>query len=49
MTSSDFDVLIDMGFEKERAELAIKQTGGRMISIALIGYLKLQVHLLIWT
>jgi hypothetical protein len=26
---SDLDTLVDMGFEKERAELAVKQTGGR--------------------
>jgi len=26
---SDIDNLIDMGFERERAELAIKQAGGR--------------------
>ncbi|MCJ1308331.1 hypothetical protein MMC25_001984 [Agyrium rufum] len=28
MTSSDLDVLIDMGFERERAELAVKKSGG---------------------
>jgi len=26
--SSDLDSLIDMGFDRERAELAVKQTGG---------------------
>ena len=28
-TQSDLDVLLDMGFEKERAELAVKKSGGR--------------------
>ncbi|MCJ1260908.1 hypothetical protein MMC22_000772 [Lobaria immixta] len=28
MTSSDLEVLLDMGFEKSRAELAVKRTGG---------------------
>jgi len=28
MASSDLSVLVDMGFEKERAELAVKKTGG---------------------
>ena len=28
MASSDLDTLIDMGFEKPRAELAVKKTGG---------------------
>ena len=28
--SSDLDTLIDMGFEQPKAELAVKQTGGRM-------------------
>jgi len=28
MASSDLNVLLDMGFEKERAELAVKKTGG---------------------
>ncbi|KAI9887576.1 MAG: hypothetical protein M1823_000560 [Watsoniomyces obsoletus] len=28
MASSDFDVLLDMGFDKERAEMAVKKTGG---------------------
>lgn len=27
--ASDLEQLIDMGFEKERAELAVKATGGR--------------------
>lgn len=30
MASSDLSVLLDMGFEKERAELAVKKTGGCM-------------------
>lgn len=30
MTASDLDVLLDMGFEKPRAELAVKNTGGSM-------------------
>lgn len=28
MASSDLSVLCDMGFEKERAELAVKKSGG---------------------
>lgn len=28
MTQSDLEVLIDMGFERERAELAVKRSGG---------------------
>ncbi|KAH8821155.1 ubiquitin-related domain-containing protein [Xylogone sp. PMI_703] len=28
MAASDLSVLLDMGFEKERAEMAVKQTGG---------------------
>ncbi|KAI9789706.1 MAG: hypothetical protein M1816_005881 [Peltula sp. TS41687] len=28
MASSDLDVLLDMGFEKERAEMAVKKSGG---------------------
>ena len=29
MTQSDLEQLLAMGFDKERAELAIKQSGGR--------------------
>jgi hypothetical protein len=29
MTQSDLDLLLDMGFEKARAELAVKKNGGR--------------------
>ena len=29
MGQSDLEVLIDMGFEKARAEIAVKKTGGR--------------------
>lgn len=32
MTSSDLEVLLEMGFEKSRAELAIKTTGGSKLS-----------------
>jgi hypothetical protein len=32
MAASDLSVLIDMGFEEERAQLAVKQTGGRMFT-----------------
>ena len=28
-TQSDLDVLLDMGFGKQRAELAVKRSGGR--------------------
>jgi hypothetical protein len=28
MANSNLDQLIDMGFEKERAEIAVKQSGG---------------------
>ncbi len=28
MASSDFDVLLDMGFDTERAEMAVEKTGG---------------------
>jgi len=33
MASSDLSVLLDMGFEKERAELAVKKTGGCKYSL----------------
>ncbi len=29
MGQSDLEVLIDMGFEKARAEIAVKKSGGR--------------------
>jgi len=29
MATSDLNMLLDMGFEKERAELAVKKTGNR--------------------
>jgi hypothetical protein len=29
MGQSDLEVLIDMGFEKTRAEIAVKKSGGR--------------------
>jgi hypothetical protein len=31
-TPSDLNLLLDMGFDKERAELAVKKTGGRMFA-----------------
>lgn len=31
MVSSDLGTLIEMGFEKERAELALKNSGGCML------------------
>jgi UBX domain-containing protein 1/4 len=33
MSTSDLDQLIDMGFERERAEMAVKKTGGCMLSV----------------
>jgi hypothetical protein len=33
MGSSDLEVLIDMGFEKVRAEMAVKKTGGCKYSL----------------
>jgi hypothetical protein len=30
MTTSDLDQLIEMGFDKERAEIAVKKSGGRV-------------------
>ena len=36
MASSDLDTLIDMGFEKPRAELAVKKTGGCESTIRII-------------
>lgn len=42
MTSSDLSVLLDMGFEKERAELAVKKSGGcKCVWSTLVWYLKL--------
>jgi UBX domain-containing protein 1/4 len=29
MAQSDLDLLLDMGFERARAELAVKKSGGR--------------------
>jgi hypothetical protein len=29
MTNTDLEVLVDMGFDKERAQLAVKSSGGR--------------------
>jgi hypothetical protein len=33
MTKSDVDMLLEMGFEQARAELAVKKTGGRQYSM----------------
>lgn len=33
MATSDLNMLLDMGFEKERAEMAVKKTGGRKSSL----------------
>ena len=30
MAQTDLELLLEMGFEKARAELAVKKTGGRM-------------------
>ena len=32
MASSDLEVLVDMGFERERAEMAVKRSGGCRLS-----------------
>ena len=34
--ASDLDTLIDMGFEKQRAEMAVRKTGGCMLLMFLI-------------
>ncbi|KAJ9642556.1 hypothetical protein H2199_004937 [Coniosporium tulheliwenetii] len=33
MATSDLNMLLDMGFEKERAEMAVKKTGGLQAAI----------------
>jgi hypothetical protein len=33
MTTSDLDQLIEMGFDRERAELAVKKSGGRVFPL----------------
>ena len=38
MASSDLDVLLDMGFERPRAELAVKKTGGRTRPLLSVNY-----------
>jgi hypothetical protein len=39
MGSSDLELLIDMGFEKVRAEMAVKKTGGcKYLSSSLHGF-----------
>ena len=40
MAQSDLDLLLEMGFDRERAELAVKRTGGREIP-SLATYLQL--------
>jgi hypothetical protein len=35
-TPSDLDQLLEMGFDKQRAELAVKKTRGREFSYALL-------------
>lgn len=35
MATSDLDQLIEMGFDKDRAELAVKKNGGRKCSLPL--------------
>jgi hypothetical protein len=37
--ASDLDVLIDMGFDKARAEMAVKKTGGCILSSSAYIYL----------
>lgn len=39
--ASDLDQLVDMGFDKDRAELAVKQTGGRRFCLAFYPQLRL--------
>jgi hypothetical protein len=36
MTSSDLDVLLDMGFDKERATIAVKKSGGCKLNLPVI-------------
>lgn len=38
MGPSDLNLLLDMGFDKQRAELAVKKTGGRASGPYLIKY-----------
>ena len=38
MASTDYDVLVDMGFDKERATLAVKKSGGCMLHFLIHGY-----------
>lgn len=33
---SDLDQLLDMGFEKARAEIAVKKSGGRTLTLPLL-------------
>lgn len=37
---SDLEQLLDMGFEKDRAELAVKKSGGCTFILTLLEYLK---------
>jgi hypothetical protein len=46
MASSDFDILSDMGFEKERIELAVMQTGGCKFHYCYNRLFESYVHLL---
>lgn len=33
MASADLDMLVDMGFDQERASIALKKSGSRMFAI----------------
>lgn len=47
MTTSDLDQLIEMGFDKERAEMAVSKTGGRMHPLLKQGVLFFKWRILI--
>jgi len=40
MANSDLDILLDMGFDKARADIAIKKPGGREFMLSSRGFLE---------